>query len=117
MANRSRERQQMYFDAFITAIEGGVQYWANVNDYWYDKDNLVAGATVTDREDFAETYEVTVETISVGLNRILNKKANLSDASVTHFRRNFKSLDDWDLDALDCDEILQTGIFGEPIYG
>lgn len=61
MAKRSEERKQFLHDVFVTAIEGGINYWATVEDYHWtngDEDSL-------DRKDidgfYATVYEMADE--------------------------------------------------------
>jgi hypothetical protein len=79
MTKRTPERAQFLADTLTTAVEGGINYWAYVDDYhWYSPDldggtaeheDGVANAyaTVLDREDEdAEPVRVDLDTIARG---------------------------------------------------
>lgn len=121
----SNHLDQLLHDVFVTACEGGVQYWAGVSDYhWSTGDGTTEdlagfGATLTDNEeDEQPTYE---------LNREVMLRGYLLACGAARHKVywNCESpiapeyLDDegWDHDAGDADCIAQLGLFGEVIYG
>ena len=123
---------------FTTAMEGGVNYWASVENYrWALRD--ASGALVKDSfgdpcEDFtgftatlldnededAEPRVVNREVIERGIRAIANGTARTN----AKLRKEMlvasnapEMVGDLDLDAADADCIVQAGLFGEVIYG
>lgn len=119
MPKRSRARQEMLYTIFVTALEGGINYWASVESYSHNENNFTARATINEIGDgWGEDdiyHNVNCETIAAGLNLI--SKSVEYKTFAARIRKNLKSFDDFDLDADDCDAILQMGIFGEIVYG
>jgi hypothetical protein len=95
-------------DIVITAIEGGVNYWAQVSQY--DPDN--GSATLHEMDDdnpaaVIKVHKVSLSTVRKGLKLALESE---------HEHIRVISVSDI-LDADDADIIIQLGIFGEIIYG
>ena len=131
------KRDQLFFDLFITAIEGGINYWGGVAKYkWQTADGaddiLGFNAVVVDLEDDTE-YVVDRAVIAKGFNKIAKAKgpfydpngANTQCADVKYLgpglakavREAAFDPDEADFDAGDADTILQVGLFGEVVYG
>ncbi len=123
---------------FTTAMEGGVNYWASVENYrWALRDASGAlvkdsfgdpcedyqgfTATLLDNEDEdAEPRVVNREVIERGIRAIANGTARTN----TKLRKEMLVLvnapemaEMLDLDAGDADCIVQAGLFGEIVYG
>lgn len=121
-----------YLDIFTTAIEGGINYWAQVETYHWTTDGGLAGADVigfyadiidvehTDALGLGLTSDVTVEhridrnTIMAGLEHARTAAVSWSTEPPPFV---FTRDTDWDFDAGDADMIVQLGLFGEVIYG
>lgn len=132
---------RVLFDVFVTACEGGVNYWAQVSDYhiWECKDPLIEDlkgfqATLSDHEDYLTEWTVTGQTILRGLHRMADARAPYYDpngagtncASVPFLGKHHhdiavKMLEhpnlDIDFDASFADDVIQAGLFGEVRYG
>lgn len=91
-------------DLFVTAIEGGINYWARIMAYDPDKTHAV----------IEETYDntahiVTADTIINGLQKVADKRvSDEGHFSVLDFIENH--------DANDADWIVQNGLFNELRY-
>ena len=122
----SETRDQLLFDLFTTACEGGINYWASVTHYqWKDakgnEDVKGFSASIVDME--ADDYKG--EDPKRIDRSVIAKGYRLA---TTEFRdRICWSCDkppvvitpdtDWDYDASDADVIAQLGLFGDVVYG
>lgn len=98
---------QIIIDVFNTAMEGGVNYWADFDEYQWLGLGLEFFATVRDMEDEdAEWLRVDAETIRKGLTLAAKKG-----------RREVGTIFAEDYDAYDADVIVQLGLFGEIVFG
>ena len=131
-ATRS-ETDQLFFDIFTTAMEGGINYWASVDRYhlWLNgdvdqgEDYDGFSATIEDVEDDApdlllRTYVVNRDVIAAGYNRAITSHANRihwSSGDRPPYVVTQESRENWDFDAGDADCIVQLGLFEEVRYG
>ena len=121
------ERESMYRDILITAVEGGVNYWASVSEYKIKCDDetgeiVSVTATLAD-EDEDKEYAVDVATIRKGMS-LLHKggghyRKPAPEWWVKKWRKAYRgcATGEWDYDACDADCVVQAGIFGEVVYG
>jgi hypothetical protein len=126
-------RDTFFRDIFTTALEGGINYWAQVHAYhiWQagtaeqTEPGLVADyagfyAVVTDEADqrFETSHRISRTTIVQGYRL----------ATSAHWRGRIAWSAgkppvvltgdiDWDFDASDADVIVQLGLFGDVVYG
>lgn len=116
---RSPEREQFLNDLLVTAIEGGIDYWAWIIDaeQTHDKQGRVTGyksATIREKEDGDQTYTITIDTMSTGINRLLKR---CGPGVATQLREaNRTNGEAGDFDALDADQIVQHAIFDKSVY-
>ena len=126
----STARDQLLFDLFVTALEGGIGYWSHCSHYHHTALDAEGHATVDDLEGFYalvfeddgdETPEHRVDRSAVAKgyrlatsaewrNRIAWSSGEKPPLVVTDDT-------DWDFDAGDADVIVQLGLFGEVVYG
>lgn len=102
-------------DVFTTAIEGGINYWASVGEYWHSNPNPAkVYALIEEKEDAgAGEHRVTLDTVVDGITAVL-AKPQLRTGLVAHIF----ALDAAEIDADDADVIVQMGLFdGEVVYG
>jgi hypothetical protein len=118
-------RKQFIFDIFITALEGGIDYWAVVEEYHHskeDKEDLEGFfAKVSDcegEEAFPDNSIIDKDIIVKGINKIINDK-DLKIPEET--RKRIKEADRLNdaglIDADDADCIVQVGLMGEIVFG
>ena len=119
---------------FNTAIEGGVNYWAEVTSYrWFDKrthHELPYSEWVAHLEDKEEddgkTHVVDLKVVALGLQRLLSHDGGVHldslDLTRGYILQDLSELLERpdaggmiDADAADC--IVQAGLFGKIIYG
>lgn len=124
MAVHSAERKQFVFDVFTTALEGGISYWAKVDEYhWRDssgnEDLEGFRAAIRDAEDPGDQLSVDATVIDRGIS-LFDPIA--SERPAGHYWRQFLDANrtngaDGDYDAGVADAIVQLGLFGKIIYG
>jgi hypothetical protein len=133
MTARSAERETFLADIVVTAVEGGISYWARVGGYrWYSPDTVGGSAepspagggnaycTVYEMDDDAEPvaeYKLTIDTIAHAFTVVKRPETRISDS----LRKRYTALsfggDDVDYDASDADNLVQLGLFEELVYG
>lgn len=135
---RSPERESFLADIIVTAVEGGINYWASVTDYrWYDP-SLDGGnaepapngggnavVTVYDMED-DEDEGVTVDLNSMAhaVNQISTRddikylSSGVRKIVQSASRQNSIAPDEgYDIDAHVADQVLQVAAYGEVVFG
>lgn len=128
----STERTQMYRHILVTAIEGGINYWAHVLHYKHDMDGRFYGigpkchAVIVEDKDGAEPRIIDTESIRKAM-AILYKGGGYStrpeveapDWWKRKWRRAYQDCADgsWDYDCTDADTVVQVACFGEVVYG
>lgn len=114
---KSAAREQFIQDLFVTAIEGGIDYWANFQSinkidkpddfigWWYESVHII--------DDDGDSYVIDKNVIVKGINMIAKRNAERDKALILANRTNGY---DGDFDATDADKIVQFGLFGELVY-
>ena len=121
---RSAERTDFLSDLLVTAVEGGINYWAEI-DARDDLDSATGAlngqplrwARIVDREEGA-VYTVDLDTVAAGLDsataaiaaRTVRDDADLRTADRTDGREG-------DFDAGSADLVVQFGLFDAVVYG
>ena len=118
-------RQKAYSDIIITAVEGGIGYWAFVTDYeWQDGSGDEIAATATIRpEDNNTAYSLSIEQIGSALHKMANGGGFGDEPAPEWWTRKWRKAylecagGEWDFDADDADAVVQVVCFGEVVYG
>jgi hypothetical protein len=114
------KRDGLLFDIVVTAVEGGVNYWAQVMDYrWSDDGEYYAFAHLQDCED-DKIYTLDFKLIRKGLALICNPKNRTPDMNPEILKAILaanRTNDAIDIDSECADVIVQVGLFGEIVYG
>jgi len=105
----SAQADQFYQDLFVTAMEGGVNFWAEVQDY--DPSNLTA--TLIDLMD-GKKYEVNRSTLLKGYKLAQNTPSHWW--SIDNKPPMIPN-EEWDYDAWDANLVVQLGLFEDMVYG
>lgn len=125
---RSAERKEFLGALLTTAIEGGVNYWAQVVEYKWDCDEPYAVLVDCEEaeEDEPERLLVDLDVIARGINKIASGEVGFynmgyegdSNTRMLVLNRT-NGTDDrlGDYDALDADAVVQAGLFGEIVFG
>lgn len=108
-------------DIFTTALEGGVNHWSSCSKYrWENRQPADVYAVIHDSEDDDKEFRVTIDTILLGLQRLISGEAKIHIAEQA-IRRMALGVavdpEDYDYDAGDADNIVQAGLFNEVVYG
>ena len=135
------ERKQFLFDVFVTALEGGIDYWFISTTYHHakpDPEDTGSGSFEGKCYDldgfFARGHEdgeskrltINAATVEKGLYLIRNGGSDLNAAGkALHMHHALRAkvigaegvLNANDIDAELADCIVQIGLFGEVIYG
>lgn len=120
MTTKTAERTDFLGGVLISAVEGGIGYWAQVRSYSYKQErgritDVRAKLRDIELERPADWTDIDLDTIERGLEHI---KSNSVDVLfVRRIRAAEKENDASDIDSDDADVILQTALFGEVIYG
>lgn len=124
-------------DLIITAIEGGINHWAQVLIYkWTDPDlgrgdKVSAMARIVDTRDDGATYDVTVPKIVAAIVKVMNGEVKpfYSDGYTKTYAQRLAGLFDelskgveldeteYDHDADDADCMVQLAVLGDVRYG
>lgn len=109
---------ETYHDEFVTAIEGGINYWSQVQEYDWDRPDWFA--VIQDIEGVE--HRITEDTIKLGFKRLAD-----SEDAWKPFRTAARSLlysggtdtEPWEdvQDADTADVVVQFALFGELVYG
>jgi hypothetical protein len=115
---RSAERVEFLSDVLTTAVEGGIQYWADVLIYEVGPETY---ATIADEDG---EYNITIDTIAHGISVLTtgeNRGHSFTMSGMDYWKQfllaNRTNGEDGDYDADIADNILQAGIFGRIVYG
>jgi hypothetical protein len=105
---------QMYVDILVTALEGGINYWAAVPEYKVDYPNSVT-AIVADLEGDDKPVELTYDLIKAGYDLLLSGKIKLHSGLVKDLEHSQRTGEfEGDSELADC--IVQAAIFQDVIY-
>jgi hypothetical protein len=118
---------QTLHDIFVTAIEGGINYWCRTVEYlWANEDGTedLDGfyAVIWDHEDGVERL-INADTIRLGLARCAAGHSSVgeltkSTALLLLVGDTYRGMGiDVDYDAWIADAIVQMALFGEVVYG
>ncbi len=118
-------RKQFLFDVFIAALEGGIDYWAVVEEYHHSNDGIedLEGffAKVSDcegDETFPDNSRIDKNIIIKGINKIINDNdLKINDKIRERIKEANRLSDAGMIDANDADCIVQVGLFGELVFG
>ena len=120
----SLERVDFLASMLVTAVEGGVNYWAEVRNYRWafaeDGSGRLVSASVELRDaeaDGVEWMPVTLDTVERGIDRIKKGGVSLARslmAAILLGDLNPEYAGDIDSEAADC--IIQVGLLGDIIY-
>ncbi len=126
-AKRSQERIDFLWGVFVTALEGGIGYWARAYAYNPGEveephaEGFHAMIDVEDRDNGGD-FRVDIEVVARGLARIAQggtgeHRLLVNEDMTRRVRSALAENDGGTLDAWDADAVVQAGLFGEVIYG
>lgn len=110
-------KEQLYKDVLTNWVETGMGLWAQLQERPVRDDLDILSCIIRDAEDDDEpTHTVTLDTVQTGFQRVMGGGLKLSESIAKHITQRYRD-NDADLDADDCDIIVQAGLFNEIIYG
>lgn len=108
------DREQFLSDVLVTAVEGGINYWAYVEEY----DPNTSVHLVDTLDDEAEClYFVRLPDIASAIINICNGFKDISEDRKEIVIKANASNEAGDIDADIADAIVQIAVFGEITYG
>lgn len=119
------ERQEFLWDIFVTAVEGGINYWARIGRYRPGEDlepnddfyaEIVDPISV-DENGSGVNYIINQQVIIRGLDLICTNKVQLNSTITKDILYANMKNDGGEIDAERADCIVQAGLFGKVIYG
>lgn len=117
---KSAARIQFLSDILSTAIEGGINYWAQFDSIEkIDDANDILGwrydsAVIYDYDDPSDKFNINNDVVAKGLGILRKRNADRDSELLLANRTNGE---EGDFDAEDADKIIQFGLFGELVYG
>lgn len=121
MSTMSTSRNEFLSNVIVTAVEGGIGYWASVRNYKYteppESSEYSASAIVTDLED-GKRYKLDLAAVERGLSVICAPDFQLRIDLKDGITRANATNGEWyaiDAEAADC--IVQAGLLADVIYG
>jgi hypothetical protein len=113
------DKEQFLRDILCTAAEGGIGYWCDWKSTTRaNKDgDYLALHGCHDAEGGAKFKDITVETIRLGIERILSGSVKVRSDLVAQVATGNAFNEAGDIDADGADVIVQAGLFGEIVYG
>jgi len=120
MKQRTPERIEFLGDIIITAVEGGVGYWAMISGYrWHGVPSPVA--TLTEHESHKDgdpiTGKLDIDSIASAIGRIVRGEIKLRADLIKLIAGASAANDGGDIDAEGADVIAQVAVLGDVIYG
>lgn len=118
--------EQQLRDFLTTAWEGGIDYWCDAYNPKANRNKdldveAIVFATPEGDDDYNEPIKVTtigLEQIAAAFAKVLNEPTVAPGLREIIQRKIInRALDDMDLDAGDCDNLVQIACFGEIVYG
>ena len=117
-------RKQFLFDVFVTALEGGIGYWAVAEEYHWKKDGeedldgFFAKVSDCEGDTFPDNSRIDQNVIVKGLNKIVNDKGlKISEKIRARIKAANRLSDAGMIDADNADCIVQVGLLGELVFG
>jgi len=119
MAKRSEQREGWLKDLLITAVEGGINYWAYVDEYDPEAGTCII-SPCEDDEEFAP-IRMDLDKLASGVSISLQKRGTWGAAGNPryvdqYFLSERTNGDDGDYDADIADSVMQFACFKEIVY-
>lgn len=116
---RKEDPKQYLSDIIITAVEGGIGYWAQIKHYGWK--NGPASVYVRETDDdgtpSGEWKKVTIDLIEKALKKIINLEVDTNEYIVKICAGAFALKDAIEFDAPMADVVVQVALLNEIKYG
>lgn len=110
------EREQYLDDIIVTAVEGGIGYWAIGRDYKWSDDGP-SSVEIMEEEEGGTWHMVDRSAIRKGIGMVLSGATGVHESYVDTLRKAERHNDAGDIDAELADIIVQAAILGDVVYG
>ncbi len=121
MTTKTLERTDFLASCMVAAMEGGINYWADIADWeWKDDDHhnmIQASARIRDVDQGGSWIAFGLDDIARGIGKLLDKDFQISDQIRSWVRDGSATNDASNIDSWAADAIVQAAIFGEVVYG
>lgn len=109
----------LYGDVLVTAVEGGIGYWAEVKSYKWRSGDVECQIREIDAENQASGYWhiMTEKDISRAMHRIASRKVETNPYIVKEIAGALANKDAGDIDSELADVVVQVALFDEIKYG
>ena len=118
---RTAERTNFLASIVVTAIEGGINYWADTKEYrltWAHQQLTQATALIRDWEaPDGDWAKIDVDTIARGIGKVLEAEFSLNKEMKDWIRNGTSENDSGNIDCWCADAIVQAAVLGELVYG
>ena len=122
---RTKERSEFLTDVLVTAVEGGIGYWAEAKDYTLGSDrpgdgrDRYASAVVREAYDYevGPWRSLTLATIERGIRRLASGKYALNHTMLGWILSASATNDATDIDSDCADIIVQGALLDSIVYG
>lgn len=108
-------------DILITACEGGIGYWSQLESYDYRETSFVLREMNEDETDWTgPKHTLNHDVVALGLQRILSGTIEVSPSIRSSIMNELIEAvrgGGFAGDTTDCDCIVQAGLFNEIVYG
>lgn len=111
-------RAEFLGDIIIGAVEGGIGYWSQCSKYRNVDEKSAVVHVIKDDESGYETdgLKLDIEAVERGLKLIREGGCGLNLRTRKRLMLADRANEAGDLDAFDCDVIVQAGLLGEIVY-
>ena len=121
---RSKERTNFLGNILVTAVEGGINYWAETRNFKFREDvnrnithTQVDVREVDDGGSYGEWQTITLTDISHGLRKIERGEVHINRALLGDIVCSNINNDASEIDSVAADCIVQAAMFGVLVYG
>jgi len=133
---RTEKWKKFLFDIYVTALEGGISYWADIQKYRWSKDipEVDAEDLPTEERDDIEGFKAVIKDYenyftgkrTISKHTIERALKRICQGSVKHLNESRRERIlkcilanemDANMDADDADCIVQIGLFGQVVFG
>lgn len=113
---RSEERNQFYSDIIVTAMAGGIYYWA-ADKHYNRVDEKNVSVRVRDMGDPDEPWTL-IDNDAIGRALSMLKDGKVKTGRGQKFWAEvYRTMEGADIDADDADVIVQVACYGEIVFG
>ena len=112
-------RNDFLKDIFITAIEGGINYWCIVKNYRWNCEDFSCKVIEYDEDtdSHKNRYNLNAAVIEQGILKVKERSFQVNSDILAYILLADHNNDAGDIDSICADVIVQAGLFGEIVYG